>query len=564
MIVPNLNDLKSARMSPRFCKCRYPDFFNLLQEKYPNKSFSEQCYLYYNNLQPHLCPICGKPTNFRTIEYGYSEFCSIECSTASKETREKTKQTLINRYGSISYNNRDKAEKTCLEKYGTTNPFAAESVKKKIKQTTLIKYGVEYPSQSPEIQHTRELNTLKKYGATHHMSLPDVQEKIKKTKLERYGDEYYNNRNKSNQTYIANMKARFPELIDIPDDRMYLCSCPHPECKACEERSYLIPYQIFYNRKKSKSELCTKLFPINSGQHQTNVEVFVRKILEDNGIRYEYENNNQLYDATTKKYKHIDFWLPDFRIGIECNGCRFHRTNLYEVPSKPSNYHMSKTDLAAQNGIRLIHIWEDWVINKPEVVESIIKSKLNLLSDKIYARKCSIESLKCPEFIEDNHIQGNCPCSVSYVLKYNNEVVACMTFGRRKGIVNNRATEDDWELLRFCTGCNLEVVGGAGKLLSRFIKDYNPTTIISFASRDISDGNLYKTLGFKQIGKPQPSYWYVRWPDYVRYHRSTFSKAKLMDRGWGKQEETEYEIMDKLKYYRLYDSGTTKWCLSNK
>lgn len=558
MIIPLLQELKSTKMSPIYCKTHFVDFFEMLQQKWPNKSFSEQCYLYYNHTNPGKCINCGSPTSFRGINKGYSLYCSQKCTAKSKEVQQKRKSTCLKKYGDEKFNNREKAEKSYNTKYGVSNPFSSDYIKDKIKNTIINKYGVEYASQSKDVQYIREQNTLKKYGVKHHLSLPSVIEKSRNTKLERYGDPNFNNSDKIKQSQQQQTLSNYPELLEIDNDGNWVCKCPHLDCNKCEEKIFITDYQTYYNRKKSKSECCTKLFPIGSRYTLTNVEQFVKNILDDHNISYQYEYNI-LYDDQTKKYKQIDFYLPDYHIGIECNGCHFHRTNLYEIPSKPKNYHMKKSDLSEKLGIRLIHIWEDWIINSPDICESIILSKLGIYKQRIGASKCKIEQIKCPEFLKNNHIQGSCPCNISYVLKYKGEIISCMTFGKRKGIVNSSNKDDEWELLRFCNKIGTSVYAGASRLLQHFIKDYQPQSIISFASRDISNGHLYEELGFEKIGKPQQSYWYIQHKTYRRYHRSTFSKSKLISMGWGTSKQTEYEIMDARDFYRIYDSGTIKY-----
>lgn len=55
----------------------------------------------------------------------------------------KANKTKIERYGTTSYNNSEKSKQTKIEKYGVDNPWKAESVKEKINNTFLEKYGNE-------------------------------------------------------------------------------------------------------------------------------------------------------------------------------------------------------------------------------------------------------------------------------------------------------------------------------------------------------------------------------------------------------------------------------------
>ena len=44
------------------------------------------------------------------------------------------------------------------------------------------------------------------------------------------------------------------------------------------------------------------------------------------------------------------------------------------------------------------------------------------------------------------------------------------------------------------------------KLLKRFVKDYNPNEIISYADRRWSFGNLYEKIGFIKEGESKTNY----------------------------------------------------------
>ena len=135
-----------------------------------------------------------------------------------------------------------------------------------------------------------------------------------------------------------------------------------------------------------------------------------------------------------------------------------------------------------------------------------------------------------------------------------------MTFAKRSALSGSKNNKE-WELTRFCNKLNTSIIGGASRLLNHFISEYNPNIITSFASNDISNGGLYKTLGFEKEDISS-SYWYVDKKSLKRYHRSRFSKSELSKMGY--TEGTEEEIMKKLPYHKIYDCGHTRYKLSLK
>ena len=186
-----------------------------------------------------------------------------------------------------------------------------------------------------------------------------------------------------------------------------------------------------------------------------------------------------------------------------------------------------KTKSASDNNILLFHIFENELLDdtKYNIWLSMINNKLGL-SNKIYARKCIIKEIKSSEsnlFIFNNHMQGIRNAEIKLGLFYDNELVSVMTFG--KPLQN---LEYEYELIRFCNKLNTNVIGAASKLLKYFEKNYKPTSIISYANRRWSNGDLYKTLNFKCLGETEPNKFIIS--DKKLYSRINFQKHKLKDK----------------------------------
>src|SRR5690606_33425461 len=164
----------------------------------------------------------------------------------------------------------------------------------------------------------------------------------------------------------------------------------------------------------------------------------------------------------------LDVYIRDLKLAFEFNGLYWHN----EI-QKDDNYHLMKTRYCENQGIHLIHIYEDDWKYKQDIVKSRI---LNLLgkSNKIYARNCilkELDYLKTKQFLIDNHIQGFCTSKINIGLYLNNELVSLMTFGKlRRNLGNKEIKEGEFELLRFCNKLNTTVVGGADKLFKYFLE----------------------------------------------------------------------------------------------
>lgn len=240
------------------------------------------------------------------------------------------------------------------------------------------------------------------------------------------------------------------------------------------------------------------------------------------------------------------------KIAIEYNGLRWHS----ESNGKDKNYHLNKTLLCEAQGYRLLHIFENEWNNKQEIVKSIIKAKLNKIDNKIYARKCIIKEIDSKEktnFLNANHIQGDCVSKHNIGLYYKDELVCLMTFGKRN-IGQN--TDKHIELLRFCNKLDTRVIGGSSRLLKYFEKIYKPESLLSYADRRYSNGGMYKKLGFTFDHFSIPGYWYIHRTRNEFKHRSNFMKHKLKDLLKKYDENlTEYENMFNNGYEKIWDCG---------
>lgn len=466
----------------------------------------------------------------------------VEYAYQAEEVKEKIRQTNLERLG-VEYPMQSeavqaKSRNTCQNKYNVPYSSQAESIKKATRDSNLIKYGVEWPGQTEEVKERRKRTMLEKYGVENAMQNPEISQK-------------------SLQTYRNNwISSSENDVIGYTPDGQWICKCPHPECNKCTEKYFIIPVRLHSGRINGKTEICTRLLPI--GDTRSSLEIGICRLLDTYNINYETSNRSILGG------RELDIYIPDKKIAIECNGVYWHS---YE--NKPMKYHLNKWQECKNQGIQLLTIWEDWIINKPDIVKSLLLSKLGIYEHRIGARQCKVVEVNpkaASEFLDKNHIQGASTSTVKLGLEYKGELVALMTFGKRKP-GQGRKGDPDWELLRFCSLRGWQIQGGAQKLFTHFLKTYKPEKVVSFSSNDISIGNLYRTLGFTSDEKPTLSYWYINIRDMERYHRFTFSKNQIIKKGMApdldKSLWTEREVMEKTDYVRIYDCGQLKWIYNN-
>jgi hypothetical protein len=430
------------------------------------------------------------------------KICSDECRTKWNSKPENIKYKL------------DKTAEAMIKKYGTSSIFELNSFKENRKQLLINKYGVDSLMKVPEI--------LDKLKATYRKKqLDTLIPKLEKHNL-RLLDEYKANKN-GNTSQPYNF-----------------------QCLTCDN--------VFTSTLLGcgKIPICRKCYPTIKN---SVLELKIRDFLNYNNIAH-IDNNRKLLNGLE-----IDIILPDYNIGIEVNGHYYHS----DLHGKGKGYHLHKTTLSEENNIKLIQIFEDEIILKPDIVLSRISGMIGL-DTKIYARKCEIKEVSkrlSQQFLEDNHIQGNCVDRLRYGLYYDKELVSLITFGGKRKVLGSTQSDGEFELARFCNKKYHTVIGGFSKLLKHFIKNNNVKKIITYADIRWSGLNHEKTVysknGFTYIGNTPPNYWYLDSKRFnTRHHRFNFRKDVLVKEGYSK-EKTEWEIMQERGYDRIWDCGSMKF-----
>jgi hypothetical protein len=250
----------------------------------------------------------------------------------------------------------------------------------------------------------------------------------------------------------------------------------------------------------------------------------------------------------------IDIFCPDYNIGFEYNGLRFHNEFF-----KNKSYHLTKTNVALSQGIDIVHIWEDeWLLNRNKI-ENLIRVKLGKLEQKYDARKCEVRCVEWSEayeFLNRVHLQSSCaPTNMSYGLYYKGSLVSLMCFtktttAKDSGIV---------ELIRFCSIGNVR--GGFGRLIKYFLKNNSSfNSIVSFSDRRLGLGKIYEKMGFKCEGYTEPAYWWTR--KINRHHRRGFQHQYLKDKlEIYNPDLSEVQNCHANGYARVWDCGHAKWTM---
>lgn len=484
----------------------------------------------------------------------------------NESVKQKCQDTLVHRYGENPLQSeeiRQKRTATNIERYGVPVPSMSEEVQKKMKETNLEKYGVSNPFQSEDIKSRIIEHHMNTYGVSNPMQDEKVKQKARETCLSKYGNSTYKGSVEDARHSIMDpSKAEsFVEFKKDPESfiKKYFSFKPTltqiAECVGCDPATssyYILKYNLKHLIEYRKSTIEIEMLQ------------FLNQYLDESEIH--------VNDRQTIKPKELDFYIPKYHIGIECNPTYTHNSSKAacypDCVIVPYDYHKSKTIACEFCGVRLIHVFGyQWTYHK-DVVKSMILNAIGKTPRSKYARDLNIKEVSDSDskvFLNENHIQGYTTSKVRLGL-YSDEGLEClMTFSRKRATMGHTSadTQDDWELTRFCNKKYSRCVGGASKLFKYFIDQYHPNTIVSFSDRSNTSGNLYDVLGFEFVSYVEPGYIWVDPSTEMYYNRVKCQKHNLQklfnDDTIDIENNTESQIMEEHGFVKVYNSGLVKW-----
>lgn len=453
----------------------------------------------------------------------------------NREVKEKCKQTMLEKYGveetHQSKELMDKAKQTNIERYGEEFSLQNKSIWNKTKQTMIERYG-KYGLQNESIRTKTEHTNLEKYGVTHPLLSSLIREKGKQTNLERYGNEVFTKSHISDETY---------EKLNNYD---WMCNQHKKLKKPLIQIATELNISSGLVSKTMQKHGIPVSYYINSSQSERDINSFinelsVRTIANTRSIIPPYE---------------LDIYIPTHNFAIEFNGIFWHG----EQQGKDQHYHLNKTNMCVQQGIELIHIFEnEWEL-KQDIVKSYLKLALNL-NEKIDAKNCTIVGLAHNEskiFFDENHIQGSTNCKFTYGLVYDNQLVAAMSFGKSRFDENYQ-----FELLRYACKLEMDVDDGSLKLFEHFVNVHYPKSIVMNIDKRFQMEKEHNSLGFFHSHDVSPNYFYFT----KNNQAELLKKSKFQHHTLKHKLETfdpnlsEYENMVNNGYDRIWDCGTSVW-----
>lgn len=593
--VSNVRNIPGHTLKPKKCKYCGKEFI---------PTSARQLYCKDTHYGP--CPVCGNLTEIKDMNIG-PQCCSEKCRIArinktclekygnkdavnSQHARELSKQHCLEKYGVEYYSQTDKYresyERTMLERYGATSVLGSPELMQRCKSTLRENFGVDNPVENADILNRMIETKQNKYGGLGFDS-PELSQRIRDTNMKRYGVEIPAQNEEIRQkiidtcierygasSYLSSIPRYFKTVIDSTKCSEYLKFKDDPE-------TYI---KNNYNLDKLNiSILCRDLGVTDTTIYDVLVNHNCSHLIHNKMSSMEYEIIEYLKSIGISNIVHntkkvippleLDVYLPDYNFAIECNPTITHNSSAQDPwrqkPKAPS-YHKHKTEKCEEVGVQLFHIFGyEWTYKK-DVILSMLSSRLHCSSTPIYGRQttvCKLSHEDCLKFLDENHRQGSLSSSIRLGLKHNDLTVACMTFSKLRptlGKTLDKLEDNTYELTRFCNVINTNVVGGASKLFSHFIREYNPAKVVSFSDRAHTSGKLYEILGFKQVSISDPGYVWVNTKDDTYFTRVKCQKRNLPNIFNDVTEDdinnkTEKQIMIEHGFVQVYDSGVIRW-----
>ena len=463
-----------------------------------------------------------------------------------------------------------------LNRNHITRKDPGKSSHKHVMEIAKVLYGYDNFSQIPEVKNKVKKTNLERYGYDYAVNTQDVREKVTETKLAQVDWVKTKDTLVNSKLEAINIRKN-PNLLSehINNVREFLGL----EAITIKDlaKSLGISSDYLTNYVYDENGVRTH-FKLDNFEGMTRTlrgqEDEVADFLYSLGVQYVRDSRPDFMRPTKDdRPLELDFYLEDYKLAIEFNGSHWHSEKYHE-----RNYHEMKTQLAREQGVRLLHIFSyDW---ENPVKQDIIKSQLSYMVQKgikkYNARSLTINEVSTKDtnyFMEVNHIQGSCTNGeFRYGLYDGDTLVSVMVIGKKRFSHKEDAV---YELQRFANLKYTSVRGGASKLFKAITKDRPEIHYIeSFANNDFAHsekGSVYNVLGFTYDSTAVSRYNWVKNKTLVPRHVVQTKKLRAYAEGTGKEPfkgatkdfkygvDTEYTYMNRNGYYKVWHAGNDKY-----
>lgn len=199
------------------------------------------------------------------------------------------------------------------------------------------------------------------------------------------------------------------------------------------------------------------------------------------------------------------------------------------------------------NYTKILHLYSDVWQSKNLIIKNRLHSLLGL-NKRVFARQTQVVRIDKPsaiQFLSQHHLQGATSAYYKFGLMHKNNLVAVASFSKARTMYDGPVYYKSYELERFATLSNINVVGGLSKLITHFRNYTHAKHIMTYADRDWSNGAGYEKLGFVAQEFTAPNLFWV--------------DVETNERFWNK------EILEPTsKLVSVYNTGSIKYIWDNR
>lgn len=514
----------------------------------------------------------------------------VDHVSRSKEVADKKKANNLKKYGvEHSVQRPDvqaKIKATLVEKYGVDNAFAAKEVKEKIAKTMVERYGVESPLQNAAIREKVRATNLERYGAEELSNSPEIVEKRKKTNLERRGVEVTFQdeevKDLARKTNLERYGHEIPTKTRAVKDKI----------KATNSERYGHNSPLGNKLVQAKAKATNMAhrgveWPSQSEEVREKIALSIEESLRSNHSRDSISKVNKRWAASIEskfgvevhfekavKGRRFDLFIPEKNLLVDINptvthnsavsfACVVNKCESCDHTPLAREYHFSRAKLAQAEGYSLIQVY-DW--NTEDQIINFLSGKLGADFQKFSARKLEVRRIPqktANAFFASYHIQkGAKKQTYCYGLFLGEELVAAASFSEARF-----KAKAEFEWVRFAVKRGVIVHGGPARLFQQFVKDANPTSVISYIDFNHTTAlNVFLAQsGFVESNFTGPSLVWSKKKDRI-YNNSLLALGadRLLKTAYGTPEECGMkndEIMLLEGWLPVYTAGNRvfKW-----
>ena len=581
---------------------------------------------------PKTCSVCGNawhrlgrtPTYTKGATQCFITECSVSCRKKSSRVIEKTKRTMIDRYGvenpSQSAEIQQRKTLTSIANFGVANPAQSPEVQRKVKQTLESRYGVDNAMKCPVIRKKAQSTNLEKYGQTNPGQVEEFRKKQKQTNFERYGVEHASQstviKDKTKQTNLerygvewttqhqpTRYKQKHTNLERYGAETPFQSEIVRHKANQTLIQRYGVDNPSSIPSSIEKSRSTAKLKYGVEWASQRNIPHHILQLLDDSNQMQSMLNQHKSHSAVAhhlnvslttvlmrSKLFDLDYTIANTTsvaemqiiqiindLGIECE-----QSNRTILDGKELDIFIPSHNIAIEfNGIywhstkfKDKHYHQQKALSCMEKGIQLIsiweddwnnETKRTILIDKIKS-KLNLNADRV--FARKCAVKEMCNSDVKKFLNHNHiqgfvpsSLNLALLFEGEIVAVLGLIDKREGKWYLSRSATSKTVVGGFSKLLSFFKLNYDWDEIATFAHLDYSHGNVYEKNGFIKSHITTPGLFYVVGSTRVSRHK--FMKHKLPSI-FGDSIDMSLSADDILiarGIYPIYDCGSISFTL---